>query len=515
MTTLRPADFGPLGSPSDDTTAMTALAAVAQSGDVVELSGQLQIDGEILFSGHQRLSVVGRALVQQIDTFKKTLRFEQFGHVDVEGVDFQGLGGTSGEYDGASSNYNQVSALYFDTGEYASVDKISCKDHAGGDVNFRNVKQTKVHNSRFQGIGSAYINPIDNGSDFAISAQSWTHLPMSLDYCHDWSHNTIRGHAFGTQAVGTKSMILQSNEISCEGQHGFYGIENDGLNVVGNNFYGCPQQAIKMQHENYGGQFFGQTAWAASTFMNTGVERLYNGTLYLCISGHTSSSSFMNDWLVDIRWKVSPKMIRRGGVISGNEAYDCGSVVGIISSSLSNAKEEYIDGLTITDNGGYNCLSDGFTLDRCVNLNMHNNRVEKAGRYGVLFRDSSGSVTDNRINKSAWAGMFGSFAFDMNIKGNKLLDTGLTGAGIADKFPIYIGATVPATAIPSQASNPTIVFDANDIRYTSGDCASAQATFFDVRYKVDMTENRTNSLKPGRINGTKLRTRNNDFTSII
>jgi hypothetical protein len=514
MTTLRPADFGPLGNAADDTAAMLALASAAQSGDVIEVDGHLRIDGEIGFSGHERLSLVGHGLVEQVSNYKKTLKFSDFGCIDVESVSFKGRGGAAGEFNGGSSSFNNVSALFFDGGDIVNIDKITCTDHAGGDVNFRNVSETSVHKSRFEGIGSTYIDPIDNGSDFAISAQSWTNQPMRLDYRHNWSDNVIKGHAFGVQAVGTKSFILHGNDISCEGQHGVYGIENDGINWTGNNFYGCPQLAMKMQLENYAGQFFG-SPWAPGAFYLGGAERTYLGTLYVCISDHTASSSFVNDWKVDIRWKVSPKGIRKGGIIADNQAYSCGSVAGVISSTLSDGRDEYIDGLTIANNAGIDCKADGFVLDRCINLNMHGNIVEKAARYGMFFRDSCGRILDNRVNNSGWSGIFGSLSYDTEMRRNKLLDTGLKATTIYEQFPVYVSATVPATAIPSQASNPTIIFDANDIRCSASDCLSPQATFFDVRYKVDMTENRTNSVKPGRINGTKLRVRNNDFTSVI
>lgn len=523
-----PEMFGIIGTnTSGDTAAWVAMASVVPAGGVVVARGEYLITGStIIFSNLTSVSLdlTGATFRQQVGNNvlngggSQTIGFVDCGLVRVRNGTFYGKAAkdiaagisptnpTTGEFikgDGTgSASYNGVAALFFTRCPIVDVDATRCLQHAGGAICGRECLYVSVRNTYCQGIGANYISPIDNSADCAICfVMDGEVTATSNRYSFHFTGNRVFDHAFGFQAAISKSFIFQNNTVGpIQGQHGVYGINLGGLNVVGNTFIECYQIGFKMNLKNYPGLYFAP-AWASGGTYVAGDKRTDNGTLYLCISNVSGSATAPGSDLT--HWAVDQDMWHKGGVISGNTGYRCGTLIGILNG-LVDGLETYLNECTITGNVCYEPLQDGFIVERCKNVNFANNKTNGAGRTGFRLFDISGDIHDNISNGSADVGLLASCAYDTRFWNNQVIQSG----GI----PISIADVDPVTTIPSHKTTPKLWLDGNLIHFLSGDAPGVIGSI-GASYDASVINTKTNSAKTFTVLGTLVRRWGNEFVS--
>lgn len=481
--TLQPEMFGSIGiNASGDTAAWVALASVANSRTSADINaqGRYLISGSsIVFDGtlnNLTLRLSNAEFFQQ-SNFSKTIRIENIPNALVRDGYFEGRGGGSGEYNGASSSYNGVAAIYFLNCDRVSVVGTRAYNHAGGSFAVFAGRVRHFENVTCEGIGYPFIDPIGqgnqgNGSDFAIMCQPTVNNSTQLFLFEDTFINCrLFDHAFGIQTVATKSLQMVGNEIGpCPGQHGVYGIENDGINIVGNIFRECRQMGFKMQFENYAGLYMGP-AWAPSTSYAIGDVVTAFGVLWVCKTAHTSGGTFNS-----ANWNIDPLWYREGGVIADNIFDLCGVGIGFISTTATNGRNmasigQIISGNVIRDS---NTTSGGMYLNRLNDALIEGNMIEGGSGPGIYGTDFSGSIKDNIIKGAAENGISISLSWQSWFEGNTIYDCGLSGTNDGNRAPILI-FPVNADGQPDAAPAGKVVHIdcSNKIFYTTGDCPGA------------------------------------------
>lgn len=386
-------------------------------------------------------------------------------------------GGGSGEYNGASSSYNGVAAIYFLNCDRVSVVGTRAYNHAGGSFAVFAGRVRHFENVTCEGIGYPFIDPIGqgnqgNGSDFAIMCQPTVNNSTQLFLFEDTFINCrLFDHAFGIQTVATKSLQMVGNEIGpCPGQHGVYGIENDGINIVGNIFRECRQMGFKMQFENYAGLYMGP-AWAPSTSYAVGDVVTAFGVLWVCKTAHTSGGTFNS-----ANWNIDPLWYREGGVIADNIFDLCGVGIGFISTTATNGRNmasigQIISGNVIRDS---NTTSGGMYLNRLNDALIEGNMIEGGSGPGIYGTDFSGSIKDNIIKSAAENGISISLSWQSWFEGNTIYDCGLSGTNDGNRAPILIFPVTADGQPDAAAAGKVVHIDcSNKIFYTTGDCPGA------------------------------------------
>ncbi len=463
---LTPEQYGAVGDgAANDTAAWVAAAAALQPGDTLRASGEYLIHGsDVVVSGIDSfvLDLQGARFRQQTNN-SKTLRIEACTKFSVKGGVFYGRGGAAGEFLPASTSYNGVAGIYLSHCDYVQIYGNRLFDHAGGSIVWRESDHLFIHDNLVEGIGSTYIAAGANGQDFAIGGFSDDIARM--DFVANISNNEIRGTAFGIFHNRCKSLIISGNTIDgIPGQHGIYTIECSGMTVTGNTFRNVNNQACKMQLENYAGR----------------------GLATVGALNHT------------------------GIVFSGNTVDDCGDGFAVISTSLSDGTDQKVFGVEVVGNTINNVTQDGLILNHCVDAQIGPNNINDTGRFGISFRNSSGTLFGNTIKKSGASGISASQFDDIDYINNTLIDCGLNNlAGAGNDVPILIANT--ANPLPSQVATPKAFFRNNRIQFTSGDAASANLIFTSTRDSVHIEGTRTNSLKTVRVDGSLLFCDSNDF----
>lgn len=463
---LTPEQYGAVGDGvANDTVAWVAAASALQPGDTLRASGEYLIHGsDVVVSGIDSfvLDLQGARFRQQTNN-SKTLRIEGCTKFSVKGGEFYGRGGAAGEFLPSSTSYNGVAGIYLSHCDYVQIYGNRLFDHAGGSIVWRESDHLFIHDNLVEGIGSTYIAGGDNSQDFAIGGFSDDIARM--DFVANISNNEIRGTAFGIFHNRCKSLIISGNTIDgIPGQHGIYTIECSGMTVTGNTFRNVNNQACKMQLENYAGR---------------GLAPV--GTL-----NHT------------------------GIVFSGNTVDDCGDGFAVISTSLSDGTDQKVFGVEVVGNTINNVTQDGLILNHCIDAQVGPNSINGTGRFGISFRNSSGSLFGNTIKESGASGISASQFDDVDYINNTMIDCGLNNlAGAGNDVPILIANT--ANPLPSQVATPKAFFRNNRIQFTSGDAASANLIFTSTRDSVHIEGTRTNSLKTVRVDGSLLFCESNDF----
>ncbi|MGH8387628.1 MAG: hypothetical protein ACRESJ_19430 [Pseudomonas sp.] len=476
---IRPEQFpvaGPVGvgNAVADTAAWQAAANALPSGGKFKAEGDYLINGQILFPFRTdcQINLKGANIYQQ-QNFKQTLRFTEHLGTELRRGRFYGRGGAAGEYNGASSSYNQVAAVYFDGGDEIVVDGLRGRDHAGGCVVMMGVTRKTIKNCDIKGIGYPYIDPVGqgnqgNGSDFGIMCQPKNNA-LGWIYEDYFLNNRIRDTAFGIQSVQTRICQLMNNDIGpCLGQHGFYGIENDGLMAIGNTIRNCYQGGIKTQFENYSG-FNMASLWVASTLYTVGQKVRFSSILWICVVANSDAAFNSSKWVVD------PLTFRKGTVIHNNNFEANGYDVLIVSSSLSDGREIYNYGASIKHNVSRNCVNNSISIDRCVEVDVSGNDID-GGIYGIFGRDLSGRIADNKIKSASKNGIATSLYGDMQFDNNDLTNCGLSGTADDSRAVVLIYAPT-AAGIPSQLANPTVYFRNNGIKFPTADGAGNYLVF--------------------------------------
>lgn len=463
---LTPEQYGAVGDgAANDTAAWVAVCAAMQPGDTLRADGEYLIAGSgAVISGVHSFTVnlSGARFLQQTNN-SRTLRIEGCTKFSVKGGEFYGRGGAAGEFIPASTSYNGVAGIYLSQCDYVQIYGNRLFDHAGGSIVWRESDHLFIHDNLVEGIGSTYISPGDNGQDFAIGGFSDNIARM--DFVANISNNEIRGTAFGIFHNRCKSLIISGNTIDgIPGQHGIYTIECSGMAVTGNTFRNVNNQACKMQLENYAGRSFAPV-----------------GTL-----NHT------------------------GIVFSGNTVDDCGDGFAVISTSMSDGTDQKVFGVEVVGNTINNVTQDGLILNHCIDAQVGPNSINGTGRFGISFRNSSGSLFGNTIKESGASGISASQFDDIDYINNTLIDCGLNNlAGAGNDVPILVANT--ASPLPSQVATPKAFFRNNRIQFTSGDAASANLISTSTRNSVHIEGTRTNSLKTVRVDGPLLFCESNDF----
>ena len=419
-------------------------------------------------------------------------------------TDWQPIGVGGGSYNGASY-------LYFENCTGVKVRNVYGYRNAGHDIFTWKSNDIDIQGCDLEGIGSGYIDPIDNGSDFGIVCYPPEYPSQGPTLRANISNNKVRHHALGVQVVASQTLTLHGNTIGpCPGQHGVYGIELDSASVVGNHFFDCYQFAFKNQLENYAGTYWVTTAWATGANYVIGDERVAFNTVYTATTNHTGAASFATDRDAG-RWKVSEKMRRKGGNISGNTVERCGGGFGVTNGGgLVNALEAYVDGLTVSNNTILDGIADGtgngdgISLDRVLRATVSGNTIIRSGRYGIYVNNFGGSIVGNTIHESLNSGILAVPCYNMQVKDNTLENCA---KAVGATQPILFGNWPADTTLPSHLNSMYIDVIGNSIRYFSGDSPGGDATsdnlmFFDTRHLVNLFNNRSNSAKTIRVDGT-------------
>lgn len=481
--TLRPEQFGRCGvDATGDTAAWAALASAANARARVRIvaEGAYEIAGStVAFNNIARINLrLTNAEFYQQTTFSKTISFDGCDDVRVHGGYFEGLGGGSGEYDGASSSYNGVAAIFFLNCEKVWVSKCDERFHAGGGFVVQGGRVRRFENVSCEGIGYPYIDPIGqdnqgNGSDFGIMCQPSVNDETQIFLFEDRFINCrVFNHAFGLQAVATKSLFVRGCEIGpCPGQHCIYSIDCDGISVGSNIFRGSRQIGYKLQYENYAGLYYGPV-WAATTAYAVGATVRAFSTLYVCKTAHTSGASFSAT-----NWNIHPLMFRWGGVINDNSFNDCGIAIGFISTDSSDGRYIFSRGVEIKDNTVQNCLAESFYLDRMIDCSISDNTIIGGASNGMQLRDFGGTVKGNTFINVALNGILAYLSKDTKVQDNRFIDCGLLGTDDQTKTPTLVSVARTANTIPDMPANPKLFWHDNSVEWTGSAATGAYILF--------------------------------------
>lgn len=476
---IRPEQFpvaGPVGvgNAVADTAAWQAAANALQSGGKFKAEGNYLINGQVIFPFRTdcHVQLKGSTITQQLN-FSKTLRFTEHLGLEVTGGKMFGRGGAAGEYNGASSSYNGVAAMYFDGGDDITVDGLRAKDHAGGCVVMMGVRTKLVKNCIIQGIGYPYIDPVGqgnqgNGSDFGIMCQP---KDNSLGWIYEdrFENNRIWNTAFGIQTVQTSVCEIIGNRIGpILGQHGIYGIENDGFKVIGNTFTKCFQGGVKTQFENYSGFNIGPL-WVSGTSYTVGQKVRFSSILWICTVANSDVVFTSSKWVVD------PLTFRKGTMIHDNTFEGNGYDILVVSSSLSDGREIYNRSASIKSNVSRDCVNNSISIDRCVDVDISDNDIDTC-IYGIFGRDLSGRIANNTVRSPSKNACATSLYSDMVFDNNNFINAGLSGTGDDSRAAVLIYAPT-AAGIPSQSANPRVFWRNNGLKWPSGDALGNYLVF--------------------------------------
>lgn len=464
-----------VGNAAADTAAIASWLADLEDGDVLRAQGSYLVAGSPAAAPSRRdytVDLTG-AKFQQTVNFSKTLRFTApLGSVKIKGGTFLGRGGAAGEYDGVSSSYNGVAAIQIDGGECVTFEDITGREHAGGFICCFGLIEAHYVRINDRGIGYPWIDPVGqgnqgNGSDFSIMNQpldnslGWVYIQTYTD-CH------LRDHAFGVQTVQTKAAIFMGGIIGpCPGQHGIYGIENDGFVIVGTRFVDCYQFAVKTQFENYAGFYIGPV-WAPATAYAVGAVVRFSSILWECTVAHTSGPVFLS-----ANWKVDSRYRRKGLSWTGFTVDGCGYGLGLISSSASDPYDEYnrvgqIKDVTIT-----NTVNAAMNLDRSVDISVSDVVIDIC-EYGIFGRSVSGEFSNVTVRNASKNACAVSVYDTLSIRDCDFVNSGISGTGDDQKAAVLTYA-LGATGLPSAVDHPhpTIYFDNNKLRWPTGEAPGA------------------------------------------
>lgn len=537
---LRPEMFGRIGvNAAGDTAAWVALASVANSRTraYVVAEGLYQVAGStVIFDGSLTkltLRLLNAEFYQQ-STFAKTIRIENISDVRVHGGYFEGLGGTSGEYNGVSSSYNGVAAVHFLNCDKVFVSNCSERLHAGGGFVVQGGRVRRFENVVCEGIGYPYIDPIGqgnqgNGSDFGIMCQPSANTPDQLfKYEDTYTNVRIFNHAFGLMSVATRALTVSGCDIGpCPGQHGMYLIECDGVTVTSNKFRETRQFALKNQLEVYAR--FMAPAWASGVSYVVGQKVVMFSLLYRCVSAHTSGGSFDSS-----KFAIDPLNFRTGGVIAGNVFEGCGQGIGQISTSAgggapgSDGRYIFSRTLEIRGNTFRNAVGPSIYLDRALEAAIENNSFTDTGAGGsmgytgditVYLNEFSGRIANNHFRRTARSSVYAALAGDLYYLDNVHVDCGLAGTVSDNQTPSLVVFNRNATTqIPDTPTLRYVNFRRNEIRYTGTEGPAPWLMYSadsNVVCRLSDTRSNTGSAKLMRVEGGVAENVQNDFNGFF
>ncbi|MBX9575625.1 MAG: hypothetical protein K2X07_08305 [Caulobacteraceae bacterium] len=482
-TVLRPEAFGAgRGDVVRDTAAWVALAAAArgQPDVVVEARGIYRIAGSLVSFkevGVLRARLAG-ARFHQTERLSRTLSFESCGVVEIHDGRFEGLGGAAGEFAGASSSWNGVAAVYFDECDTVRVRRTQEIRHAGGGFVVIGGRVRDFEAVISQGIGAPWIDPVGqgnqgNGSDCSIMCVPKT-FARGWIYEHRFVGNRCWDHAFGIQAVQSRSCVFQGNEIGpCPGQHGVYGIENDGVEAVDNTFRQTRQLGFKEQLENYAGRYIG-AEWVSGADYASGDLVRRGERLFECIRRHTSGRAFTPAY-----WRVSYLNFRRGGIFEANRIEACGHGFGHMSTTLVDGKEIFTNGWRVRDNAFEAVRSESVYVQRALDAEITGNRIDtqrKSETAAIYLTEFGGVVRANTVIGAGHAAILCSVATTVRVEDNVIFDSGLNGRVADQQAGVTFFEPVAHRALPSSRGrrDRRAIVRGNEVRWSQSRPAGGQ-----------------------------------------
>lgn len=485
---LTPEMFGRIGvDAAGDTAAWEALVSVANArggkikvlinGDL-ELLGTATASDSQTFTNFTSLWIKGNdSEVYQHSRLSRTFKFISTGKAKVSGVTFVGYAEqqidaaeTPDEIDFDSSSGNAVAAIYAENLQELDLKWITTRNHAGRDIHCNGVLRLKGRDLDLVGLGPVYNNPIGdghqgNGEDAAIyhipkidnipglyyDPVTTTAWRQTLDVCN----SSIKWHSFGIRTILNKSITLHGNQFGeTPGQHHVYDTDSDGHDIVGNVFESARQSGYKMQYENLAGFNYGKPWQASTAYVAGDVVRAFS-IAWECVTPHTSGGSFSST-----NWKQHSRVIRRGGVWTGNQFKNCGTGIGIIESSGVAARNVWSEGYVISGNFFENCKDGAMYIDRLWKALVTGNNVQ-GGNYGIFGRNFSGSVTKNAF----WTQIKNSIALSISktsdIRGNVFANYGETGGPDDERVAVLLYAPNGATEPPARSNAPRVFYGDN------------------------------------------------------
>lgn len=465
--------FGAFGdATTNDTIALNALLSSAMDKQRVQFyPATYSVVGTLLLADKADVCVdFNNAKIVQGQTFAKLFHALRCTGLTIEGGRLQGLGGAAGEWTTGSDSpdWNGVAGILIDECTDVLVTRNRVVDFAGTGIRWNDSDNVRVIDNDVIGIGSTYIAENDNGNGFAVGG------PVDdltrRDYTFEVRDNRLSGHSFGIFANRIGSMHIQGNTITdIPGQHGIYLIESNNTTIIGNIFKEIAGQGIKTQNENYVGRGVAPAGGDIDTV---------------------------------------------NMVIADNNINGCASGIVMLTAPMYYPHDQFFDNVSITNNVITNCrVNDGLILQRVKGV-VTGNVLADVVRQGINLQACALTIQKNQIKRAVVNGIFGDLFDDSEIHGNTFVDCGtanpnsIAGGGT----PIYIQAIAAANFSTTPPAEYVVSFEANRIRFTSGDAAATSlVACLDSRGSVEVFDTRTNSALPFRAGGRVIASGGNLF----
>jgi hypothetical protein len=483
---LKPEQFGRIGvDAATDTAAWVRLVAAAnhRGGKLkVRVSNDLNLNGtgtatdSQTFTNFSSIWVRGDDVeVYQRNSLSKTFKFIASGaKTKVTGIECVGYAEqqidasiTPNEIDFDSSSGNAVAAIYAEDLFELTVKRFSTRNHAGRDIDCRDVLHLKGRDLDLVGLGPEYNDPLGdghqgNGEDAAIyhipkpggagyydpvASNAWR---QTIDVCN----SRIKWHSFCIRTILNKAIILHGNEFEyTPGQHHVYDSDSDGHSIIGNQFGYCRQIAYKTQLENIAGLSYG-APWQAATAYDVGdIVRAFS-IPWIANTAHTSGGSFSST-----NWDIHPRYRRRGGIWQGNTFDDCLEGVGVIENTQVYGTNIWTEGYVVTGNT-FNRCGEAIYMDRCWEATVANNNTHGC-EYGFYGRNFSGTMKGNDFwDTGKNCILIIGVSKASKLEGNTFGNYGQTGSDNVTRSAVYVLAP-NSDAPPAKADVPRVFFGEN------------------------------------------------------
>jgi hypothetical protein len=351
---------------SDDTNNLQVAINAASADESIILAGNYIVNGGLTVSTNG-IKIIGLgATITQIQEGVsdgiKTITVTG-DRVTIEGIHFIGKG-TENPWDGSDPGqsgvptaWNGVAAIYINTCDSTHIYNCRFTNHAGGTIAMTGVcTDILIESNYMAGMGSGYINTLDNGGDAAINTTGNTLAKHGIRVIN----NYITGHAFGMFGAAG-SWIIKGNIIKdIPGQHGCYLVGNSELVLSNNIVINTAQDGLKAM----------QYSLAPDTDAVASVtDNVISDAGYFGISVLNLSTGYMRHVLV-----------------ANNNIYNAGSNASADGLYIKGVKGALIEGNLINTTSQY-----GIYL-RDAECTLINNKIEKTDRVPVFLWQSTGET---------------------------------------------------------------------------------------------------------------------------
>lgn len=374
---------------------------------------------------------------------------------------------------------------------------------------------TTIRDVDSRGLGPRWVVAGNQGAHmFAFASWSGTDH-VDWDRVHDWTGFDCDGWGFCGLVAACRFICHSHRYLRALSQHIWYVIEADYVQIHSFHVAGAPLHGVKITYDNYAGRF-GGVLYANGLNATPGflVRRSPQKDLWEATA--TFATVDFDTELGAGKWKVSPLMQRRGGVIHDITAENCGYAVSGVVNSNDYANNEYVEGMIIHDikvrNG-----TVGMHLERFgKNTLVHSCDIDTVTASGIELVDFAGTIRDLRIANAGKNGISGYLADDTVIEHVRFENCGLAGATTDEKIPIYITNRDAGTSRPSANATPALRVRDCAINYTAGNAPVNQLMLLDTSIQATVEGLRTTDAQATlNVTGTLVRGRFNErpFTS--